>query len=137
VVINKIDTNANADPSTSTQSPLAEKRRFCEAYDLDCIETSLTQKINREQLFNAIGSAARRVMEDAPVPEIIVNERHRGIVERVARDLRQGIESLDAGRDEIAAHFLKSALEKLSEFSGFVSSDEVLDGIFDRFCIGK
>jgi len=137
VVINKIDESDSVitTPSPSSKSYLVEKKRFCEENGLKYVETSVTQKINQAQLFDTIGTAIRGLMEDIPTPAIIVNERHRGIVELVIKDLRDCLDNIN--REEIAAHCLRTALDRLSEFSGHVGSDEVLDEIFGKFCIGK
>jgi tRNA modification GTPase len=126
VVINKIDKG---------ESYLIEKKHFCERYMLRYVETSITQKLNIETLFDAIGAKVKGVMEDIPTPAIIINERHRGIIEAVVGDIRDCLGNFD--REEVAAHSLRSALDRLAELSGHVGSDEVLNGIFERFCIGK
>jgi len=128
VVINKIDIPVSKHISD-------EKRQFCEEHSLKCVETSLTEKINRENLFNAIGALIRSATDEIPVPQIIVNERHRGIVAAVIGDLQDCLTNFE--QEEIAAHYLKSALGRLEEFSGHVAGDEVLDEIFGKFCIGK
>ncbi len=140
VIINKIDVYESlakdvAIPSSKLKSYLTEKRLFCEEYGLKYVETSITQKLNQMQLFEAISATVKGVMKDVPTPAIIINERHRGIVEAVIGDLRECLDNFD--REEVAAHGLRSALDRLSEFSGHVGSDEVLNGIFERFCIGK
>ena len=140
---NKISTNNCIDTDNSrtitlpspSKSHLIDKKRFCERYMLKYVETSITQKLNRERLFDTIGATVRSVMKDVPVPAIIINERHRGIMEAMVGDLRDALENVE--REEIAAHCLKTALNRLAEFSGHIGSDEVLNGIFERFCIGK
>jgi len=124
VIINKIDENDSI-----------EKRRFCEEQGLKYVETSITQKLNRVQLFDAISATLMGVAKNTPTPAIIINERHRGIVEAVFGNLLDCLDNFD--REEIAAHCLRSALDRLAELSGHVGSDEVLNGIFERFCIGK
>jgi len=133
VIINKIDVDNTLSPPAN--SYLIEKRHFCEERGLKYVETSITQKINYEQLFNTISAAIKAVMKDVPTPTIIINERHRGIVNAIIGDLRDCLDNFD--REEIAAHCLRVALDRLAEFSGHVGSDEVLNGIFERFCIGK
>jgi len=128
VVINKIDL-------PSTPAILDEKRRFCEEHSLKYIETSLTEKINRHAAFDAINATIRSVAVEVPVPVIIVNERHRRIVVSVIENLRDCVANFD--REEVAAHYLKSALDKLADKLGHVGGDEVLDEIFGKFCIGK
>jgi tRNA modification GTPase len=147
VIINKIDgdnsvmDDVSADNKDRTQSSLSsksyltEKRQFCEEKGLTRVETSITQKLNRIQLFDTISATVKEVMKNTPTPAIIINERHRGIVETVIGDIQDCLNNVD--REEVAAHCLRSALDSLAEFSGYVGSDEVLNGIFERFCIGK
>jgi tRNA modification GTPase len=124
VVINKIDT-----------APPIEKKQFCEEHSLRYIETSLTERTNRDQLFDAISAAIHSVTDDIHTPEIIINERHRAIVVSIIDDLRECVDNLN--QEEVSAHYLKSALGRLEEFCGHVTGDEVLDEVFGKFCIGK
>jgi tRNA modification GTPase len=140
VIINKIDVDESlakdgAIPSFKLKSYLTEKKQFCEEHGLKYVETSITQKLNQAQLFEEISATVKGAMKDVPTPAIIINERHRGIVEAVIGDLRECLDNID--REEVAAHSLRSALDRLSEFSGHIGSDEVLNRIFERFCIGK
>ena len=43
----------------------------------------------------------------------------------------------DGGREELVAAELRVALEELGRVAGAVYTDDVLDRIFSRFCIGK
>jgi len=133
VIINKIDIDSLLSPSV--ESYLIEKKHFCEEHGLKYVETSIARKINREQLFDTISATVKRVIKDVPTPTIIINERHRGIIEAVIGDLRDCLDNFD--REEVAAHCLRAALDQLAELSGHIGSDEVLNGIFERFCIGK
>ena len=42
-----------------------------------------------------------------------------------------------AGQEELAAAELRVALEELGKILGAVYTDDVLDRIFSRFCVGK
>ncbi|MDR0305706.1 MAG: tRNA uridine-5-carboxymethylaminomethyl(34) synthesis GTPase MnmE [Chitinispirillales bacterium] len=111
------------------------KKAFCAKNDLRCVETSIREKINHKELFNAISSAIHGVTEEITFPEIILNDRHRRIITAVLNELRHSIAEFN--REELSAHYLRNALNHLAEFSGHVTSDEVLDMIFEKFCIGK
>jgi tRNA modification GTPase len=124
IVINKIDIAASDD-----------KKRFCDEHSLKYVETSLTEKINTDKLFDAINTALRDIINASPSPEIAINARHRSITALIVQDLRDSIENFP--REEVAAHYLKSSLDRLAEFSGHVTGDEVLDGVFFFFFIGK
>jgi tRNA modification GTPase len=67
-----------------------------------------------------------------------------GTAVRCAESLRLATDSLDrarkmaaAGRDELVAAEIRTALVELGKVVGEVYSDDVLDSIFSRFCVGK
>jgi tRNA modification GTPase len=50
----------------------------------------------------------------------------------------RAMDAMKAGlSQEFAALELRSAIDALGEIIGAVTSDDILDGIFARFCIGK
>lgn len=53
------------------------------------------------------------------------------ILERGRSDIRNGL------GNEIVSAQLRSAINILSEITGEITSDDILDGIFSNFCIGK
>lgn len=69
---------------------------------------------------------------------LVTNVRH-------ADCLRRGIAAIDEARqaaaagmtEEIVAAELRRAIDALGEIIGAVTSDDILNGIFRRFCIGK
>jgi tRNA modification GTPase len=131
VIINKIDLADIDNP----MSILAQKKKFCENHSLKYVETSLTEKINADNLFESIKTSVKSVSEDVLPPELIINQRHRGIIESVVFELNECIAHFE--REELSAHYLKRALDSLAEFLGAVDNDEVLNEIFGKFCVGK
>lgn len=68
-----------------------------------------------------------------------LNARHRDALERAAGFLDGAAEyarSIDAQLDRLALE-LHAALRALGEITGESATDEILDGIFSRFCVGK
>jgi tRNA modification GTPase len=124
VIINKIDICSST-----------EKTQFCRDYSLTYIETSLTQNINNQELFELIKSAIHSISESTPAPEFILNDRHRRIISSVISSLQSCAANFD--QEEISAHYLRTSLNSLAEFLGHITGDEVLNEIFDKFCIGK
>jgi tRNA modification GTPase len=69
---------------------------------------------------------------------LVTNARH-------ADCLRRGIHALEAARragtegmtEEFLAYEVRQAIEALGEIIGDVTTDDILNGIFSRFCIGK
>jgi tRNA modification GTPase len=50
--------------------------------------------------------------------------------------LRQA-RNVAAGQEELAAAEIRVALEELGKVVGAVYTDDILDQIFSRFCVGK
>ena len=69
---------------------------------------------------------------------MITNERHAQSLTK-AREclLRAQEDSVEGKSNEFIAINLRLAMENLGEVVGVVTTDEVLDNIFARFCIGK
>ena len=64
--------------------------------------------------------------------------RCRGNIIRAEAALRSAADSLvDGGGDELVAFDLRLAVEELGKIVGAVVTDDILDRIFRRFCIGK
>jgi tRNA modification GTPase len=78
------------------------------------------------------------MMPDMTEGLIVTSERH-------AASLRQALDHLQAAREliqhgaspELPALELRSALSSLEEITGRVYTEDVLDRIFSRFCVGK
>lgn len=84
----------------------------------------------RELLLDAGENASGIVLSTA----VRCRDSLRGAAESLERALRL---ARDAAGDELLAAELRIALDRLGEVVGAVYSDDVLDRIFSRFCIGK
>jgi len=74
------------------------------------------------------------------VHQCVISERHRNILLASQGDLTEAIEMLDAHDDSylvLVASKLRSTLERLALATGKKYHQELLDSIFNRFCIGK
>jgi tRNA modification GTPase len=70
--------------------------------------------------------------------ETILHERQKDRLQGILEALRRA-DALLAGRhsEEMPAEEIRTAIGLIGELTGEVRSDEVLAGIFDRFCVGK
>ncbi len=73
---------------------------------------------------------------DAPA---LTSARHRVAVTEAVRELRSFAEAwrLDALPASVAATHVRSAADALAGMIGIVETDDVLDTVFRRFCVGK
>jgi tRNA modification GTPase len=78
--------------------------------------------------------------EVRPSPEylIIANIRHKRVLDQVKESLSNTLKGLEKGVSlEFIAFEMRSALEALGEVVGETTPEEVLNRIFEQFCIGK
>ncbi|NJN67072.1 MAG: tRNA uridine-5-carboxymethylaminomethyl(34) synthesis GTPase MnmE [Chloroflexaceae bacterium] len=69
---------------------------------------------------------------------LVTNPRHREVLSRAAAGLRAATEGQAAGVPaDLLAGDLTTALNALGEITGETITDDLLDTIFSRFCIGK
>lgn len=70
--------------------------------------------------------------------EATINQRHEKLLNDAAVAMRDAKEHLQSGGlDEILAQYLRRALDSVGQIIGKVTTDDLLDSIFSRFCIGK
>jgi len=105
--------------------------------DGDWLATSAQTGEGVEQLRGAIAEALRRRERESDLPTTTA-ARCRDSLTRAAAALRDAAAAmiLDAG-DELIALDLRLCLDELGKVTGAIVTDDVLDRIFQRFCIGK
>jgi tRNA modification GTPase len=70
--------------------------------------------------------------------EVLINSRHQEALHRARAATRRTIVALRAGETlELAALDLRVAVNAVGEIIGKTATDDLLDMIFSRFCIGK
>lgn len=71
-------------------------------------------------------------------PATVTNARHIALLTRAEEALGRATEAARTGAtEEFVAVDVREALQALEEIRGRVTSQDVIDGIFARFCIGK
>ncbi|MDR1728058.1 MAG: tRNA uridine-5-carboxymethylaminomethyl(34) synthesis GTPase MnmE [Acidobacteriota bacterium] len=69
---------------------------------------------------------------------LVTNLRHRQALERAQGHIRRGCEALAQGlSEEFALMDLRKALDALGEITGETGTEDLLDQIFSKFCVGK
>jgi len=106
-----------------------------------------TRKVRVSALTHAGLDSLRRIMIDSVLANgialterstTVTNARHKEALVRAHRQLGLALESMESGKSgEFVALDLRAALDCLGEIVGAVTTEEILNNIFSRFCIGK
>ena len=125
VLLNKIDLN---------------KKINLEGYNLEnIVEISAKDNIGIEDMQKKIYSyIVEEDVENSSEKLIITNIRHKTALEKTKDAIRNIFETIDMGLPmDLISVDLKEALDSLSEITGEISSEDILDHVFGNFCVGK
>jgi len=151
VVLNKIDAHAAADDAAADDAAAfatldgaraALVQRGVAAQDagrLACVAVSATTGANIPALLESLAHVGRlrrlSLQNDALVT---INARHREALLRARAALLEfAADAVHSGPPELLAAGLRGAVLALGEVSGEQVTEDVLDSIFARFCLGK
>ncbi len=96
------------------------------------ITISVEKKINLDIVIKTIEKAIKNKNDSS---EILINERQIQMAERCNENIKKAITNWS--QKEIASYYLKHSLEKFEELFGVADNEEIINKIFDEFCIGK
>ena len=125
VLLNKIDLN---------------KKINLEGYNLEnIVEISAKDNIGIEDMQEKIYSyIVEEDVENSSEKLIITNIRHKTALEKTKDAIKNIFETIDMGLPmDLISVDLKEALDSLSEITGEISSEDILDHVFGNFCVGK
>ena len=125
VLLNKIDLN---------------KKINLEGHNLEnIVEISAKDNIGIEDMQEKIYSyIVEEDVENSSEKLIITNIRHKTALEKTKDAIKNIFETIDAGMPmDLISVDLKEALDSLSEITGEISSEDILDHVFGNFCVGK
>ena len=109
-----------------------------ELVNSEMIEISTVTGYGIEILKDRIEKAALNTSATASELEIAINERHANAVTRSIRELRSALSDLQSNASiEVVAQQLRIGFSIIGEIVGKTTTDDLLDSIFSKFCIGK
>jgi tRNA modification GTPase len=92
------------------------------------------------ELWAALDLAVRGFrLQEAVAMGVVLNERHLHKLATCRSDLEILIHELESGTpgDEVTGTMLSSILSQLGEVSGRIFTEQLLESVFQRFCVGK
>lgn len=92
---------------------------------------------------NGISTLKNKILEltkISAVPSgtvIITNERHKNALIRANESLTRAIENIDQDSLDLVSIDIKQAYLDIGEITGNTTSEDIIDSIFSKFCLGK
>lgn len=128
ILINKIDLGKN----------LIKENEKLKKFKNNIIEFSTINETGLDKLYNKIEELFKLNELDCENTEIITNNRHKQQILYAIEDVAKGRESLETHMPvDITAICLKDILERLAEITGENVSEDIINEIFKKFCLGK
>lgn len=125
-IINKTDIDSKLDISSLSKIKKWMKISAKESKGIDEMEEEIYKYVIAGQV------------EDSSQKIVITNVRHRSALKKTKQAVENIFETLDMGLPmDLIAVDLKEALDSLSEVTGEISNEDLLDHIFSHFCVGK
>lgn len=103
------------------------------------VETSAVYNDGIEKLKNElVNKVLNKTQAENKESVIITNERHYYALLKAKQSLKVALYSQKNGKsEEFIAIDLRSAIDSIGEIVGLVTTEEILNNIFSKFCIGK
>lgn len=125
-ILNKIDIRQDID-----LSPLTKINKWLE---ISAIKNQGIDEMEEEIYRHIIDEN----IEDSSQKITITNVRHKSALEKTKQSIENIFETIESGLPmDLMAVDIKGALDSLSEVTGEISSEDLLDHIFSNFCVGK
>ncbi|HVW94346.1 MAG TPA: tRNA uridine-5-carboxymethylaminomethyl(34) synthesis GTPase MnmE [Mucilaginibacter sp.] len=104
--------------------------------DIKMIGISAREKLNIEELKSTIYNAAikQKLGSDET---LVTNVRHLEALQKTYDALERVLQGMNSVTSDFLSMDIKQALHYLGEITGAVTTDDLLENIFNKFCIGK
>lgn len=128
ILLNKCDLSEKNKNTTSYMSKINKT----------VIEASMKTKKGIDELYNTIVNMFQVGEVDIGKDVIITNIRHKNQIHKSLESIERGIQTVENQMPiDIVAVEIKQALEDLGSITGDNVSEEIIQSIFSKFCLGK
>ena len=104
-------------------------------YEQVCLRTTGAAQIETEKIKRSIKRIIQKIKNQIELPDVINNKRQEDVAREILYQIKKA--QNEWGSQEIAAYHINIALEQMEEFTGKRDREDVLNRIFETFCIGK
>ena len=128
IVLNKID----------KEDKKAENREEILKINKPVVKISAVTKEGIEDLYNEIIKMFNINKIEATNETVITNVRHKNQIDKAVKSIKEAINvAKERQTEDILAIYIKQTLEDLGEITGDNVSEDIINEIFSKFCLGK
>lgn len=128
IILNKIDLNTKIDEKDIRLKEISE----------NIIKISARNKMGMEQLYDEITKLFHLNEINLDNEIVITNIRHKNLITKAIQNVKKAKETINKEMPlDIVAIFIKDILEDLGKITGEFVTDDIIDEIFAKFCLGK
>ena len=121
-IVNKSDTGINI------------KEEALKKKNIDYVVTSFKNNTT-ENVETEIIKRIENITNEIEINELIINERQELIINNIKKLLELAMNSWK--QKEIVSIYINEAIKEVENLTGKIGSEEIINSIFDKFCIGK
>ncbi len=126
ILLNKIDKDKNI----LKENEIIKKQKY--------IEISAKENIGIDNLYKEISNLFNLGEIEADDSLLITNIRHKELIKNSRNNILQAIEAINSGMPiDIIQINIKDAWDSLGEITGETVSENIINEIFSKFCLGK
>ena len=127
IILNKIDKNI-----------VKIDEKILEKYTNNIIKMSTLEGEGLEDLFKLMLNVIKTEEISSDNELITINSRHKELIKNAENSLEKAINTLNSGMPvDVISIYIKEILEELGKITGESVTEDVINNIFSRFCLGK
>ena len=128
IILNKMD----------LESKIDENNERLKAVSNSILKISALKKQGIEELYDEISNLFELNEINLDQDIVITNVRHKNLIEKALESVKKAKETMENRMPlDIIAIFIKDILEDLANITGEIVTDDIIDEIFSKFCLGK
>ena len=102
------------------------------------IKISVKENKGIEEIYNEIDSIYNKNNDIIDNEIVVTNIRHKTLIIEAEKNIKEAIDVFEKNMPiDIIASYIKECLEKLGEITGDSVSENIINEIFSKFCLGK
>ena len=123
---------------TDLSAIITEQDERLTAVTQNILKISALNKTGIEELYEKISEMFNLNEINLDNNILITNVRHKNIISKAIENVKKANEALDMNMPiDIITIYIKDILEDLGEITGEVVTDDIINEIFSKFCLGK